>query len=147
MINWICKSFNELTLEELYLILQLRSEVFVVEQHCYYQDVDGKDPKSYHLMGWKDGILLAYARLIPPGVSYAEQSIGRVVLKKEARKSGIGKLLMQESIARSYQVFGKAAIKIGAQYHLKKFYELLGFEQCSDIYDDAGIDHITMVKE
>lgn len=146
MINWICKSFKELALEELYLILQLRSEVFVVEQHCYYQDVDGKDPKSYHLMGWKDGMLVAYARLIPPGVSYSEQSIGRVVLKKEARKSGTGKLLMQESIARSYQIFGKAAIKIGAQYHLKKFYELLGFEQCSDIYDDAGIDHIGMLK-
>ena len=117
MINWICKSFNELTLGELYLILQLRSEVFVVEQHCYYQDVDGKDEKCYHLMGWNDGILLAYARLIPPGVSYIEQSIGRVVLKKETRKSGTGKLLMQESIARSYKIFGKAPIKIGAQYH------------------------------
>ncbi|MCH5688297.1 hypothetical protein LWM68_30975 [Niabella sp. W65] len=72
-------------------------------------------------MGWQDGTLLAYARLLPPGVSYAEQSIGRVVLKKEARKSGTGKLLMQESIARSYQIFGKAPIKIGAQYHLKNF--------------------------
>src|SRR5690606_20899658 len=134
-ISWICKSFNELTLEELYLVLQLRSEVFVVEQHCYYQDVDGKDIKSRHLMGWKDGILLAYARLLPPGMSYPEQSIGRVVLRKEARKSSMGKLLMEESIVRSYEVFGKAPIKIGAQYHLKKFYELLGFEPCSDIYD------------
>lgn len=146
MINWICKSFKELTLEELYFVMQLRSEVFVVEQHCYYQDVDGKDIKSYHLMGWDAGVLLAYARLLPPGVSYAEQSIGRVVLKREARKSGMGRLLMNESISRSCQIFGKAPIKIGAQFHLKKFYELLGFEQSSDIYDDAGIDHIEMVR-
>lgn len=143
--DWVCKTFDELGLHELYSLLQLRSEVFVVEQHCYYQDVDGKDVKSYHLMGWKDGVLLAYSRLLPPGVSYSEQSIGRVVLKKEARNSGAGKLLMEESIARSHRIFGEAPIKIGAQYHLRKFYERLGFEQCSDIYDDAGIDHIEMV--
>ncbi|MCH5597258.1 GNAT family N-acetyltransferase [Niabella ginsengisoli] len=83
MIEWICKPFEALSLHELYTILELRSEVFVVEQHCYYQDVDGKDQKSYHLMGWQHGVLMAYARLLPPGVSYAEQSIGRVVLKKK----------------------------------------------------------------
>ncbi|WP_346238876.1 GNAT family N-acetyltransferase [Niabella insulamsoli] len=147
MMNWIRKPFEKLALTELYDILQLRSEVFVVEQHCFYQDVDGKDVKGWHLMGYQEGVLVAYARLLPPGLSYAEQSIGRVVLKKEVRNGGLGKLLMQESISASHDVYGKKPIKIGAQFHLKKFYELLGFEACSKIYDDAGIDHIEMILD
>lgn len=146
MMNWVCKSFEELSLYELYAILQLRSEVFVVEQHCYYQDVDDKDQKSFHLIGLKDGLLVAYSRLLPPGISYNEPSIGRVVLRADARGTGIGKELMEESLNRCYELFGKQPVKIGAQYHLKAFYESLGFVQCSDIYDDAGIDHIGMVK-
>ena len=146
MIEWISRPFEALSLHELYAILQLRSEVFVVEQHCYYQDVDGKDACSHHLMGWENGVLMAYARLLPPGVSYAEQSIGRVVLKKEARNSGLGKVLMEERIRMREKIFGRQTIKIGAQFHLKKFYELLGFESCSEIYDDAGIDHIEMIR-
>ncbi|MFT4093517.1 MAG: GNAT family N-acetyltransferase [Niabella sp.] len=144
---WICKPFDELLLGELYAVLQLRSEVFVVEQHCYYQDVDDKDQESYHLMGLKDDRLIAYSRLLPPGVSYEEPSIGRVVLRADARSTGIGKELMQESITRSRILFGKLPLKIGAQYHLKKFYESLGFRQCSDIYDDAGIEHIKMIQD
>lgn len=144
--NWICKSYKELSLDELYAILQLRSEVFVVEQHCYYQDADGKDQQSYHLQGIKDGKLIAYSRLLPPGISYKDPSIGRVVLQAAARGAGMGKELMQESIAHCYKLWGKQSVKIGAQYHLKAFYESLGFTQCSDIYDDAGIDHIEMVK-
>ena len=145
MMNWVCKTFSELSLEELYSILALRSEVFVVEQHCYYQDVDDKDQDSHHLMGFSDGVLVAYTRLIPAGVSYDEVSIGRVVVKQMARSGGRGKALMNESIRRCYDLFGRQPIKIGAQYHLKKFYESLGFVQCSDIYDDAGIDHIKML--
>ncbi|GAB3428196.1 GNAT family N-acetyltransferase [Niabella aquatica] len=145
--NWICKSFQELLTDELYAILQLRLEVFVVEQHCYYQDLDNKDQKSFHLMGLQDGLLVAYTRLLPPGVSYTAPSIGRVVLRAALRGSGLGKELMQESLARCYELFGSQPVMIGAQYHLKAFYESLGFAQCSDIYDDAGIDHIEMVKE
>jgi len=144
--NWICKSFGELSLDELYAILGLRSEVFVVEQHCFYQDVDGKDQQSHHLMGIKDGQLMAYSRLLPAGVSYNEPAIGRVVLCAAVRGSGQGKELMKESLDRCYELFGKQPVKIGAQYHLKTFYESLGFVQCSEIYDDAGIDHIEMVK-
>lgn len=144
--NWILKKFSELSTSELYAILQLRSEVFVVEQHCYYQDVDGKDFKSYHLIGWQDDGLAAYARLLPPGVSYAEPSVGRVVLKETARGGGLGKALMQESIECCYQLFGRQPVKIGAQHHLERFYASLGFVQCSEVYDDAGIDHIEMIK-
>lgn len=146
MIHWVCKKFSELSLNELYAILQLRSEVFVVEQHCYYQDLDDKDMKAYHLLGWRSGNLEAYSRLLPPGLSYVEPSIGRVVLKNTMRGNGWGKTLMEQSIQLSYKLWGIQSIKIGAQYHLKRFYEQLGFVQCSDIYDDAGIDHIEMIK-
>lgn len=144
--DWHCKSFHELTLYELYAILQLRSEVFVVEQHCYYQDLDGKDEKSFHLMAWENDELVAYTRLLPPHISYEEPSIGRVVLRANIRGTGQGKVLMEESIRHCYTLFGKQPIKIGAQYHLKAFYETLGFLQCSNVYDDAGIDHIEMIK-
>ncbi len=139
------KKFSDLNNNELYAVLQLRSAVFVVEQHCYYQDLDGKDQRSYHLMAWQNDELLAYARLLPPGLSYAEPSIGRVVLKKQARGRGLGARLMRESIEYCYQLFGRQPVRIGAQFHLKSFYESLGFIAQGDIYDDAGIDHIEMV--
>lgn len=145
-IDWNCKAFAMLSTTELYQILQLRSAVFVVEQHCVYQDLDEKDLKCYHLTGWHNGTAAAYTRLLPKGVSYTEQSIGRVVTAKAYRGIGLGQLLMQQSIEASYRLFGKAPIRIGAQQHLKPFYESLGFQQASNVYDEDGIPHIEMVK-
>lgn len=144
-VRWIHKKFDELTLHELYDILQLRSEVFVVEQQCAFLDADNKDKDSYHVMGWKDHMLAAYTRLLPPKIVYEEASIGRVVTSPNARNKGIGKELMQYSISVCYSVFGKIPIKIGAQLYLKNFYESFGFRQDSAIYVEDGIDHIEMI--
>lgn len=144
--NWTIKKFNELSLEELYAILRLRTEVFVVEQNCVFQDMDNKDQLCYHLMGWKDDQLIAYTRLVPPGISYEYPSIGRVVTSPSARRGGIGKILMNRSIEATEKLFGKMAIRIGAQLYLKQFYESLGFAQTSAVYDEDGIDHIEMTR-
>ena len=146
MIAWQLKKFDSLTPHELYTILRLRTEVFVVEQTCIFQDMDNKDQSSYHLMGWEKDNLVAYTRLVPPGISYNEPSIGRVVTSPAARGSGIGKLLMEKSIEEINRLYGKTPIKLGAQLYLKKFYESLGFRQSSDVYDEDGIDHIEMIR-
>ena len=146
MITWDCKKFEGLTAHELYAILQLRSEVFVVEQQCVYQDMDNKDQLSWHLMGWQNGKLVAYTRLIPAGVSYPEVSIGRVVTAPSARRTGLGKELMRESLQQLINLFGIVPIKLGAQLYLKNFYESFGFTQSSDVYLEDGIEHIEMVK-
>lgn len=147
MINWVLKKFNELTVDELYALLRLRTEVFVVEQNCVFQDMDNKDHDSYHLLGWKDDLLAAYTRIVPLGVSYDDApSIGRVVTSPQARGGGLGRLLMEQSINDLFRVYGVSPIKIGAQLYLKKFYESLGFVQSSDIYDEDGIDHIEMTR-
>lgn len=146
-LTWTCKSFNEFTPHELYAALQLRSEVFVVEQHCVFQDIDDKDQASWHLMGWHDGRLAAYTRLVPAGISFKEVSIGRVVTAPKMRKSGAGRLLMQKSIATTYTIFGNTPIRIGAQLYLKKFYESFGFQQSSEVYVEDGIEHIEMLLE
>jgi ElaA protein len=138
------KHFNELTLRELYAILQLRSEVFVVEQNCVFLDADDKDQVSYHIMVWQNELLAGYTRLVPAGVAYAETSIGRVVTSPKMRNSGIGRTLMQFSIQTTYDLYGKTTITIGAQLYLRKFYESLGFIQCSDVYLEDGIEHIKM---
>ena len=145
--TWLLKTFDSLTLQELYAILRLRTEVFVIEQNCVFQDMDNKDQQCYHLMGWMDGQLIAYTRLVPPGVSYKEPSIGRVVTSPVARGNGTGKLLMEKSIEEIIQLYGKTPIKIGAQLYLKKFYESLGFSQTSNKYDEDGIDHIEMNRQ
>ena len=142
--NWFCKKFDDLTPHELYAILQLRNIVFAVEQNCVYPDMDDKDQYCYHLMGWDNNNLVAYTRLVPPGISYTEASIGRVVIAPQARRSGFGKELMKISIDKCRDLFSITVIKIGAQLYLKKFYESLGFTQTSDIYDEDGIDHIEM---
>jgi ElaA protein len=143
-LNWTLKKFNELTPFELYAIMQLRNEVFVVEQNCAYQDADNKDPKSYHFMGWDDEILVAYTRLIPPGVAYTECSIGRVVTKPTYRRTGAGRMLMQLSINHCFTLFNCNTIKIGAQLYLKLFYESLGFVKSSEKYLEDNIPHIEM---
>ena len=146
-IQWILKRFEELTSYQLYAILQLRNEVFVVEQNCVFQDADDKDQDSFHLMGFFNSKLVAYTRIVPAGVIYEQASIGRVVTSPSVRGSGAGKELMQRSIDTVYTLFGKQPIKIGAQFYLKNFYGSLGFQQISDIYLEDGIDHIYMLKE
>jgi ElaA protein len=144
-LNWALKKFNELTTTELYAILQLRNEVFVVEQNCPYQDADDKDQKSLHFMGWDGETLAAYTRIIPQGISYTQASIGRVVTSPKYRGAGAGKLLMQLSIDNTLKQFNCSEIKIGAQVYLKKFYENLGFIQCSEPYLEDNIPHIKML--
>lgn len=146
-IAWKCKPFSELSNEELYKILQLRNEVFIVEQNCVYQDCDGKDYKSYHLMAWKNDTLVAYTRLLPPGVSYENAaSIGRVITSPSARRQSLGKQLFAKSIEKIYFLFGMINIKIGAQLYLKSFYESFSFVQKGAVYLEDGIEHIPMEK-
>ncbi len=146
-LEWCCKPFAELTAIELYEILQLRSRIFVVEQNCVYQDCDGKDQVAWHLIAKEKGNIVAYTRILPPGISYPHHaSIGRVVVDISKRGTGIGKLLMQESINQVYHLYGQLPISIGAQYHLQKFYAEFGFEPVGDPYDEDGILHITMSK-
>ncbi|MBY0477856.1 MAG: GNAT family N-acetyltransferase [Chitinophagaceae bacterium] len=147
-LNWNLKKFEALTPYELYDIIWLRNEVFVVEQNCVYQDADYKDQKGWHLMGInEEGKLMAYVRLLPAGVSYAEEpSIGRVITNPSARGSGAGKELMQVAIKHCEELFGRTPIKIGAQYYLLKFYSALGFEQTSEIYLEDGIEHVEMIR-
>lgn len=145
--TWILKKFEQLTSHQLYAVLQLRNEVFVVEQNCVFQDADDKDQDCYHLMGFGDNKLAAYTRLVPPGVIYPEISIGRVVTSPSVRGGGAGKVLVQKSIDSCYELFGTLPIKIGAQLYLQKFYESFGFRQISDIYLEDGIPHIYMRKE
>lgn len=141
----IIKYFKELTVQELYAIIRLRNEVFVVEQKCIFQDADNKDPFCHHLMLYNDNELIGYARLGPPGLSYDEMSISRVVTSPSVRGRGAGKKLMQLAINYCQKIFGKTPIKIGAQVYVEKFYRELGFSPDGTIYDDDGIDHIHMI--
>ena len=145
-IVWSCKAFDTLSPIELYSILQLRNEVFVVEQNCIFQDCDNIDQSSQHFMGWMKNKLVAYTRLIPPVISYEEMSIGRVVTSPSIRNNKIGKELMKRSIAEMQSLYGNNPIKIGAQLYLKKFYTSFGFEQVNDIYLEDGIEHIKMIR-
>lgn len=146
-LSWELKPFDDLLNKQLYDILQLRSEVFVVEQNCPYQDADGKDLKSFHLMGRdRNGILMAYSRILPAGISYKEPSIGRVVSSPKVRGTGAGKELMEQSISAVEKIAGRSPIKIGAQLYLKKFYESFGFVVSGDQYMEDGIPHIEMLR-
>lgn len=140
------KHFNDLTPAELYKIIRLRNEIFVVEQNCVYQDADNKDIYCFHQMMYKDGELVAYARLVPPGLSYEEMSIGRVVTSKLVRGTGMGKIVMIAAINSCYKVYGKKGIRISAQLYAKPFYASLGFTETGNIYDEDGIEHIEMVR-
>ena len=147
-ITWYHKHFNDLTTKELYQILQLRNEVFIVEQNCPFQDLDDKDFKCFHLIGFDNDSqkIMAYTRIVPAGISYTEASIGRVVTSPQARGEGIGKVLMEKSIQLLEELYGGVPIRIGAQFYLKKFYESFDFQQVSEIYLEDGIEHILMDK-
>jgi ElaA protein len=140
----IIKAFNELTTKELFEIYKLRSLVFVVEQNCVYQDVDEKDLDSFHVMMFDQNKLVGYSRILPPGVSYEEPAIGRVVLEKEKRKLGAGKELMQCSVNKTLELYGNQDIIISAQTYLSRFYRELGFKPEGQGYDEDGIPHIKM---
>jgi ElaA protein len=142
--NWVCKSFNELTKSELYKIIQLRIAVFCVEQNCPYQDCDDRDQESYHFMAWHGDDLVAYTRLLPPGLAYKEPSIGRVVTSASTRGTGLGKQLMKRSMEQTHQLFNTTAITISAQLYLKAFYESFGFRAIGEPYLEDNILHIKM---
>ncbi len=144
--NWKIKSFSELNNYELYAILKLRAKVFVVEQDCVFQDMDDKDQKSLHLMGFENDELVAYSRLLPSGVSYKEASIGRVVTDPDYRRKGLGKELMQNSITKLFEHYGQQPVRIGAQCYLNDFYQSFGFVNSSDEYLEDGIPHVEMLK-
>lgn len=146
-IQWSTKHFTKLTVDELYAMLRLRSEVFVVEQNCIFLDMDNNDQIAYHTMGWLNGELIATTRLFDVDQSYpGYQSIGRVVGSPKHRGIGAGKALMQYSIAECERLFGKHPIKIGAQLYLKKFYNEQGFEQAGEMYYEDEIEHIPMIR-
>jgi ElaA protein len=145
--QWKIKRFEALSLSELYSVLQLRSEVFVVEQNCVYQDIDGKDQKAIHLIGEYEGKTVAYARLFKPNDYFENASIGRVIVKPEYRALKIGHELMTEAINAINKLFNETQITISAQLYLKNFYESHGFVQTSEMYLEDDIPHIEMKKE
>ena len=146
-LRWVTKSFSELTIDELYDVLRLRSEVFIVEQKCIFLDIDNNDQKAYHTIGFIGEEVVATTRLFDKNIMYdGYQSIGRVVSAPKHRGLGIGKALMQYSIQECERLFGKDPIKIGAQLYLKKFYNEQGFEQSGEVYIEDEIDHIPMIR-
>ena len=143
--HWEIKAFDQLSLQELYTILTLRTNVFVVEQACPYPEVDGKDPNCLHLLGTINGELVAYLRILPAGLSYEEVSIGRVVIKQSHRGKGLGRPMMEQAIHYITNEWKESQIKIGAQASLEKFYQSLGFEPVSAVYLEDDIPHLDML--
>ena len=145
MLQSVIKKFDELSPHDIYSILQLRSEVFVVEQNCVYQDIDDKDQYALHILLKKDDYLIGYSRIFKAGDYFKEASIGRVLVKKKERNNGHGYLLMELSIKAIKDYFKESIIKISAQTYLKKFYNELGFDSIGDEYLEDGIPHILML--
>jgi ElaA protein len=144
-LHWKLSDWEQLDTTELYEILSLRNQVFVVEQNCVYNDTDGKDPLSLHLCGYADQKLICYARILPPGLSYSEPSIGRVVCDFGFRKKGIGRALMLQAIKHSGQLWPQEKIKISAQSYLIDFYKSMGFNVLGNEYLEDGIPHTAMI--
>jgi ElaA protein len=145
---WKLARFDELDAREVHDILQARSAVFVVEQNCVFQDVDGADCHCWHLVGREGaGPLLAYCRLVPPGVKFPEASIGRVITTEAGRGKGLGRELMIEALRHAQALWPGQPLRIGAQQYLEKFYGEFGFAKCSEPYDEDGIIHIEMLRE
>lgn len=143
---FILKKFHELSIHELYKVLQLRSEVFVVEQNCVYQDIDGKDEKALHLIGTFESEIVAYVRIFKPSDYFEEASIGRVVVKQNYRDRKWGYDLMQKAIEVTKSELMETNITISAQLYLQKFYENLGFVKTSEVYLEDDIEHIQMKR-
>ena len=145
-LRWVCKSFYELTAEQIYTILCVRQEVFVLEQECLYLDADGKDRRSFHLMGFNGNELVAYARIVEPGVSYPEVSMGRILTVARARGTGAGIELMHVGINEIENRFGKVPIRISAQTYLLEFYQKFGFASTGKEYLEDEIPHTEMLR-
>ncbi len=146
-IHWHTKAFEELDVNELYDILQLRMDVFVVEQNCPYPELDGKDKNCLHVFASHHGKVVAYARIVPPGLSYPQMSIGRVVVHPEYRKEKLGRRLMNLVLEKIEEEFEAQEIQIGAQCYLKEFYGSFGFESASEDYLEDGIPHVDMIRK
>ncbi len=144
-LEWRSAPFDALSTHELYALLQLRSEVFVVEQNCVFQDMDDGDLQAIHLMAWRDHALMAYARCFAAGVKYAEASIGRIATRMTGRGTGLGHALVDQAIALVCTQWGRQPIRIGAQARLKLFYQGHGFEDMGLPYVEDGIDHLEML--
>jgi len=144
--EWFLKRFIDLTPHEIHEIFKLRVDIFVVEQICPYPEIDGKDFDAWHLFCIDDNSIVAYARLLAPGISFKESSIGRVVVKKTYRNKKIGFELIEKAVIEVSKLYGES-IQIGAQAHLEKFYESVGFIKNSDIYLEDDIPHIDMIKK
>jgi ElaA protein len=144
-VRWTLAAFDALSLQQLYALLQLRSEVFVVEQACAFQDLDGTDAQAMHLLGHQGDALVAYARLFPAGIKYTEASIGRVTTRQSARGTGLGHALIREAMASLVSLWGAQPIRIGAQARLKAYYSQHGFVDVGKPYIEDGIDHLEMV--
>lgn len=143
--RWKIQRFSELSRDELYAILAAREAVFVVEQSCPYQDVDGKDPIAWHVTGWSpSGKVLAYARVLPPGVRFPEPSIGRVLTAAPARACGLGRELMAQAMRVAEREYPGLGIRISAQQYLEDFYHSLGFRTIRGPYPEDGIPHVEM---
>jgi ElaA protein len=140
--TWLLRTFDELTVRQLYAITALRERVFVVEQRCAYLDADGLDPGARHLWAERGGDIVAYLRILPAGAKYEEVVIGRVVTAREGRGGGLGRELMRRGI----EACGNVPIRISAQAHLEEWYRQLGFTRASEIYDEDGIAHIDMLR-
>ena len=146
MLKFEIKRFNELSTQELYDLLKLRSEVFVVEQNCVYQDIDGKDEKALHVIGYYENEIVAYTRLFDEGYYFEEASIGRVVVSQKVRAKKFGHDLMKFSIEAVEREYNTSNITISAQEYLKKFYETHQFKQTSEMYLEDDIPHIQMKR-
>ena len=149
MIQYTCKKFRELSLDDLYAMMVLRQEIFVVEQDCVYLDADGKDQIAWHLLGKnEEGILVSYLRILPKGASYDHYpSMGRVVTAEKVRRQGAGKELMKQALIEAERLFSGETLKISAQVYLIRFYKSFGFEAIGEEYMEDGIPHIGMVKK
>lgn len=146
-VKWLFKPFNELNAVELYPLLKLRQDVFIVEQRCAYADLDDADYHCWHLTGSLHGKAVACSRIVPPGIKYEEASIGRVATHSSVRMTGMGKELMRRSIAHCNDLFYRPAIRIGAQKYLKKFYEGFGFTDVGQEYIEDDIPHLIMFRQ
>lgn len=147
MLKITTKTFKQLTTDELYALLQLRSEVFVVEQDCVYQDIDYKDQKALHVLGFKNQKLVAYTRIFKPGDYFDKASIGRVIVSEKERTHRYGYDIMEASIKAVNDYYNETKIKISAQVYLKTFYNNLGFKAVGEEYLEDGIPHLGMVKD
>jgi len=143
-IDWQWTPWAGLDRDALYALARLRQDVFIVEQHCAYADLDGRDPGAHHLLGWNQSGLIAYLRAFGPGADGSDAVLGRVIVAPSARHLGLGHTLMEKGRHHLDTTYGFGPIRVGAQAHLQRFYESLGYSVCGPGYDEDGIPHLPM---